>query len=724
MNLSSSKLIVRVCLLYALFGVLWIVVTDRLLLLLVPSLLTFALWQMLKGWLFMAASTGIIFFLLVTTQRWQRMAEMARMETEERLRLLSAALEATVNAVVITDVDGNVEWVNPAFTRLTGYTQAEALGKNPRELASSGMHDRDFYAKLWNTILSGQVWQGEIINRRKDGTLYTEEETITPVWNEAGELAHFIAIKQDISERKRAEAELRESEARYRNLFENNHTVILVVDRIGGTIIDANPAAAAYYGWSREELRQKRIGDINTLTPAEIQAEIDRAHHEGRNYFSFKHRLADGRIRDVEVSSGPITLDGRTLLYSIVVDVTERKRAEAEQRFARQQLRRQERLAAIGQLAAGIAHDFNNIMGVIVLYTELLGRSAGLSSKDHKQLAVIKQQANRAAELIQQILDFSRRAVLELQPLDLLPLLKEEVALLERTLPENIEVSLEFEAGEYVVQADPTRIEQMVMNLALNARDAMPEGGHLRLALDHVQVASPERAPLPEMAAGEWIRLALTDTGEGIEAGIIDHIFEPFFTTKWPGKGAGLGLAQAHGIVGQHGGYITVDSRVGQGTTFTLYLPAMVVDTPVATPDEDAEAPRGQGELILVVEDEPALRRALVDGLKQWQYRVLEAADGEEALAILRKRNAEIDLVVSDVVMPRLGGTGLLEAARRQGWGVPLVFLTGHPLDEEMAALRQGGVVATISKPVSLEQLAQVIARALKVEENGLAVAL
>jgi two-component system, cell cycle sensor histidine kinase and response regulator CckA len=389
----------------------------------------------------------------------------------------------------------------------------------------------------------------------------------------------------------------------------------------------------------------------------------------------------------------------------VLRDVTER-------RLVQQQLQQQERLAAIGQMAAGIAHDFNNLMAVITLYSQLLSHSPGLTERDRERLATINKQANHAVRMIQQILDFSRRSVLERQPLDLHALLDEQIELLRRTLPEHIEIVWYSEEDECLIEADATRIQQAIMNLAVNARDAMPDGGHLTLEIDRLEITGKQQ-PVPEIREGEWIRLTITDSGAGIAAEHLDHLFEPFFTTKTPDKGTGLGLAQVHGIVAQHDGHITVASRPGQGTTFTVYLPALPVEGDAALIPDDTAIPRGQGELILVVEDDATLRTALTDYLQMWGYQTLQAANGEVALQHLQKQN-QVALILSDVVMPRLGGINLFRALRQQGGQIPIILLTGHPLEEEMIAkLRTEGLHAWLPKPPNLIKLAQTIASAL-----------
>jgi CheY-like chemotaxis protein len=327
--------------------------------------------------------------------------------------------------------------------------------------------------------------------------------------------------------------------------------------------------------------------------------------------------------------------------------------------------------------------------------------------------------------LIQQILDFSRRAVLERRPLDLGVLVKEHVGLLRRTLPESIDVGLVLHPvdrgiADYMVLADPTRMQQMVTNLALNARDAMPDGGELRFELEVLKVRPGESPLLPEMEAGDWVMLTVVDTGTGISTDVMPRIFEPFFTTKTP-LGSGLGLAQVHGIVGQHKGRITVDTEVGKGTVFTIYLPAYSPESSAAIlPKGSSSLPLGQGELILVVEDDAAVRQALVESLKDLNYRAAAVADGREALMVLDEAPpedgspaTEIALMLSDVVMPGMGGLALLNAVRERGLNIPVLLMTGHPLERELEGLREQGVIDWLPKPVALDELAHLIARVL-----------
>ena len=376
-------------------------------------------------------------------------------------------------------------------------------------------------------------------------------------------------------------------------------------------------------------------------------------------------------------------------------------------------IRRQDRLAAVGQLAAGIAHDFNNITAVIMLYSELLLKSTNVGSKEQRQLETIRHQAIRAAELTGQVLDFSRQSVMEQKPVDLVPFFKEITKLVARTFPENISVDIVCKRESCMVNADITRLQQVIMNLALNARDAMPDGGELFFKVDGIMVRTDEPPPLADMGVGKWIMMAVSDNGVGMSAEVLSHLFEPFFTTKPPGQGTGLGLAQVYGIVKQHDGHIAVESGSGEGSTFTIYLPALS-DVQLADQLPVAEAlVTGRGETILVVEDDPITRTALAESLDALNYSTLMAENGREALAILDEHREQIALILSDVVMPEMGGMALLQTLKQRGIGVPVVMLTGHPLGEALEGLRAEGLRDWLPKPPTLEKLAQVVAQLL-----------
>ncbi|HOT93298.1 MAG TPA: response regulator [Anaerolineae bacterium] len=505
-------------------------------------------------------------------------------------------------------------------------------------------------------------------------------------------------------------------EARLQMLIANLPVILFAVDSDGiCTLLEGKGLAAL--SLDAGAAPGKPLGDVFPGAP-ELTAYMQQAlqgerlsvtlHLNDRAFEAWYEPLrdADGVIRGVT---------------GVCIDVTERQTLEA-------QMHRQERLAAIGQLAGGIAHDFNNMLSTIIMYAALIQRVKRLPAEALPLSQIIIDESHRAARLIRQILDFSRRSPMAVEPVDLRAFIQETIEILQKTLPENITLSLEIAPGEYVVNADPTRIQQVVMNLAVNARDAMPEGGTLRVSLTRVQAVHPdglaeqnlEAATTPPLTAGEWVRLTVADTGIGMTEDVRAHLFEPFFTTKGP-KGTGLGLAQVYGIVKQHGGEIEVTTEPGRGTTVAVDLP-LYRETP--TPEQPEApaapfAPEGHGETLLLVEDEENVRRAALQGLETLGYRVIAAADGETALSLYEEANAgkDIALVITDLVMPGMNGRELLQRLRRINPQLRAVALTGHVLQEEAEVLRREGLAELVYKPLDLTMLAAVVRRALAQKE-------
>ncbi len=522
--------------------------------------------------------------------------------------------------------------------------------------------------------------------------------------------------------------------------FENIFDAVILTDA-ESRIIDWNPAASRMFGYSREEVLGKspeifhRPADRPYVQQAIIETIREKMRWEGEVHFIRK----DGSEGVLEVIVVPLLDELGAVIGSVGVnrDITERKRAEEEHERLLQQIQQQERLVAVGQLAAGIAHDFNNIMATIVLYTQIMARTPGRPDRDYERLSRIEQQAQHATHLIQQILDFSRRTVLQLEPLDLWPFLQEQVEILRRTLPETIDITIERpsgspEAESYLVQADPTRIQQVIMNLGLNARDAMPNGGKLKLTLTRLHGKAPfaqnlppeaERVssfvektsePAPDSSQGNaWIQVSVQDTGTGMAKETLPHIFEPFFTTKEPGSGTGLGLPQVLGIIKQHGGEIEARSQIGQGSTFTFILPALAHAAPPPLDEQKSGVLYGEGEAILLVEDNEAARGAIQEALQLLNYTVLTAANGREALDILQQPDNAIALILSDVVMPEMGGIALIKALQRQDIETPVVLMTGHPINGELETLRTHRPIRQLMKPLDMDELAEVLSQAL-----------
>lgn|GEM_PF-3600750 len=399
---------------------------------------------------------------------------------------------------------------------------------------------------------------------------------------------------------------------------------------------------------------------------------------------------------------GQATAPGGIVL--VLKDVTEESELQAR-------VHQQERLASVGKLAAGIAHDFNNILSVIIGYSEMLAETS-LSEETRKPVELILESGQKATNLIRQMLDFSRLSASEPEIIDMRTFVLDFSEFIRRTIPEDIEITVNYGSGEYVVKVDPTKMQQVLANLAVNARDAMPEGGKLSFMLSRLSLKSGDKPPLPEMHPGEWITLSVADTGTGVPAAVLPRIFEPFYSTKGVGKGTGLGLSQVYGIVTQHDGFIDVSSGIEVGTTFTIYLPA-VNASKEAPPEAAPEAPKGHGETILLVEDDESVRDLSRSILGALGYKLITASNGTDALEIFRKHKDEIALVITDIVMPEMGGQELSRAIKRIDSSMEIIALSGYPLGDKMEELRAAGIEQCLPKPVQKQTLAIAVKRAL-----------
>lgn len=526
----------------------------------------------------------------------------------------------------------------------------------------------------------------------------------------------YQKVQQELVAREQVEAALRESEAYFHALFDQASDAILI-QGLDDTIIDVNERMCAMLGYTREALLQLTVPDLQAPERRGIRGQViknELARHSSQPFEGVDIRK-DGTRVPIEVTTSPLWVGKRDLALSIVRDITERKEME-------ERLRRQERLAAVGQLAAGIAHDFRNLLTTIILYAQLGIRKPGVSPTLVAHLETIVGEARKATALVQQILDFSSRSLIERQSLDLAAFTGEVFAILRRTIPENIHITLEVGPGKFIVEADPGRIQQVLTNLALNARDAMPAGGLLRIGLERLYLRPGSPPPLPEMARlvenveerapnPAWICLSIADTGIGMTDTVRAHLFEPFFTTKETGKGTGLGLAQVYGIVRQHEGYVGVETELGKGTTFRIYLPASALQAEEAA-EEIVTAPLGHGEMILLVEDNTKLREAGSSMLAELGYRVLTATNGREALTVFRAA-PEIALVITDLVMPEMGGEALLHELKRLASTCKVLAITGYTMQVGVRALKASGFFDVVHKPFDTDTLAHVIQRAL-----------
>jgi two-component system cell cycle sensor histidine kinase/response regulator CckA len=508
--------------------------------------------------------------------------EMAfyKQKMEYELRLKSQALSAAANSVVITDQDGNIEWANNAFSLCSGYPLTEAIGKKPGELLKSGQHPPEFYREMWQTISSGEVWNGEIINKRKDGTLNHERMTITPLHAPSGTITHYIAIKQDITQEKSLEA-----------------------------------------------------------------------------------------------------------LYL-----------------------RSQRLESIGTLAGGVAHDLNNILAPILMSSDLL-LGEEIDPDQRRLLQLIQDSAKRGADVVRQVLAFARGEDGTRSEVQLRHLILDRCKISRETFPRNIEIVDDVPRDLWPVSADPTQIHQVLMNLMLNARDAMPEGGTLLLAGRNIEISSKQLHPGSRLKPGPCVQITVSDTGTGISSGHLDKIFDPFFTTKPSGKGSGLGLSSAMGIVNSHRGALFVESTPGRGSTFTVCLPASGVQCSLPPRKELPSMPSGNDETILVVDDEESVRWMIRSTLKSLGYQVELAQNGQEALEKIHEREADpYRLVLLDLMMPVMDGLTLIASLHESHPDLPLLLMSGmlpDTLDSSRPELKS---LPFLQKPFSIEDLAESVA--------------
>jgi PAS domain S-box-containing protein len=498
------------------------------------------------------------------------------------------------------------------------------------------------------------------------------------------------------------------SEKQFRHFAQTTTDAILLLNA-SGRIIFVNHATENILGLTAEQLLAQPLSDFLLKPDFDRQlSEIDRILalqneiqvHELEGLA--KHQ-AEGEI-PIRLAYSAWTSGPDKFVCVILRDLTEQIETQKWLVF-------QERLGTLGSLVAGVAHDFNNALMPIILNAQIALRETELSQSIRDSLEIVLRQAKHAGELSKQLLSFSTESQDSLQPTNMKQIFKEIEKLLERTLPENISLRFEARPGTYYLLGDPNRLEQAFMNLAINARDAMPEGGRLHMRLSRQEFSPKDKLPFPSMQPGDWIRLDITDTGHGILAEDIPHIFEPFYTTKEEGEGYGLGLAQTYNIIKQHQGFIDVVSRLGRGTTFRLYFPPLEGEEPIDLSETSLETIMGEGQTILVVEDDPQSLQVISEALEHLQYQVVPVSNGVQAVQAYQ--DEEIDLVLSDMVMPDMDGLQLHRRLSKDDPKVRLVIISGYSLDEVSSELLESGVLGLLKKPVTISTLAGTIFKAL-----------
>ncbi len=613
----------------------------------------------------------------------------AREEAEARYREL---FERVPVALYRTAPDGRVLEANPALVAMLGFPDREALLQ--ADVRSLYANPEEWEQRLARVEEQGLMHRAEILLRRRDGRAIWARDLIRVVRDEDGRVLCYEGAMEDITEEKARTLEVLA-------ILETVPEGVLLLDG-DGRIRQANPAARELL----PALTEAREGEIlRRLGPYSLKHLLT-VPKEGRWH---EVRLEGPKPRFFEVTAEPLWGMGEGAGWVLVL------REVTREREARQQEEARERLAAIGQLAAGIAHDFNNILTGIIGFAELLTRRQDIPEDAQRMLQSISAQGQRAAQLVRQILDFSRKSVSQQRPLDLVPFMEEVLTLLRRTIPESIHIVYSPPAGHVWVMGDPVQLQQALMNLVVNARDAMLNRGTLTLGLEVVDLKPGDAPAVPEMGPGRWVALSVKDTGCGMPSDFIPHIFEPFFTTKPFHEGAGLGLSQVYGIVKQHRGHIQVESEVGKGSTFTLYFPLHIPEEkPAAQKEKEAIPPvEGKGQLILFVEDNQVVREVGRRMLEDLGYEVVTAPSGQWALELYERLAPRVALVISDMVMPGMSGKDLLQYMRELNPKVKVLLMSGYPRGYDAPNLSTPGVVGWLPKPFDRDSLGRAVEQAI-----------
>ena len=623
----------------------------------------------------------------------------------QKLRELERAIEQASEGIATADVEGKFVFVNRAWARMHGYQIAELIAKPVSMLNSAA--DRKEPPQVWEKIMKDGFWRGELQRIRKDGSSFPAIMTSSLVKDDKGMPVGVIGTCQDISERIRAEEILRESEERYRTLFETAQDGIFLTDE-SGRFADVNRAACKSLGYTKEELLKLSNNEIDADPRGYEAFKKVRDGLVEQITFEVNQKRKDGALVSVEITGGFCIAGGQRMSLAIARDTTERKHLE-------EQLRQSQKMEAVGTLAGGMAHDFNNILSVIQGNADLALTSI---EKDHSlniYLDEINRSAGRAANLTRQLLLFSRRQPMDMLPLNLTSLTQNLGKMLDRLIGEDISLNLDLEPETWSIEGDAGTIEQVIMNLVVNARDAMPEGGEINIRAGNVHVDQEYCKAYPYAQPGKFVHLSIRDNGKGMDQTAIDRIFEPFFTTKEAGKGTGLGLSVVYGIIKEHKGWIDVESSPGNGAIFHVYLPAVSMkleEKEKAT--VFSEISGGRGERILVVEDDKALSEIAANMLSEKAYTVFVAGNVQEALHLFQKEGGKFDLIFCDVVLPDGTGPKLVEKLLETRPGAGVLFTSGY-VDEKSAwrAIKEAGY-PYLQKPYSLSDLLIAVKDALK----------
>jgi PAS domain S-box-containing protein len=635
-------------------------------------------------------------------------------------------LEAVPDAIVAVEPDGTIVQINSQTEALFGYQRSELIGQRievlvPESVRRAHRDHREAFAQAPKIRRMGADL--DLKGRRRDGSEFDVEISLSPVATGNGTLV--LSAIRDISDRKRIEEALRranqeldrktaqeigEYRARMASIVDSSEDAIIGKD-LDGTITAWNRGAEKMYGYSPEEVIGKNIALLTSKEhPDEISHILARIRRGERfDHYESVRISKDGRRLDVSISISPIREPGGTIVgaSAIARDITDQKRAEGH-------LRQVQKMEAVGRLAGGVAHDFNNILGIVTACTELLRERVGAAGDIQQYIANIRKAVDRGTSITRQLLAFTRKSTVQPQLLDLNTRLHDAIKLIHPLMGDDVEIVITARCPAAIVEIDPGYLDQIVLNLAVNARDAMPRGGKLILETSLVEGDAVFAEQHQPMTPGPYVMLAVSDTGVGMDSSVLPRIFEPFFTTKEVGKGTGLGLSTVYGIVQQSGGHIWVYSEPGRGSTFKVYLPNAEAKLGPAS-ERTAEIPvvRRDGTTILLVEDDEIMLRLTRQLLVENGYFVLDAKDGKTALGILSSHPGSVHLVLTDVVMRGMSGPELVAQVVTSHPGVKAVFMSGYTGELIAQHGHQQNGIPLLEKPFSRAALLKVLDEAL-----------
>jgi PAS domain S-box-containing protein len=642
-------------------------------------------------------------------EQWKRFRETQ--SAEGRYRLLVEGI--TDYAIYLLDSDGMVTSWNRGAERFKGYSESEIVGQHFSRFYTEEDKAIDLPRTALRTAREEGRFEQEGWRVRKDGTRFWAHVVIDPIRDFEGNLVGYAKITRDLSERRRAEEQLRESQEQLRLLVQGVTDYALYMLDLNGRVSSWNAGAERIKGYTRDEILGHHFSRFYTEEEREAgvpSKALQQAAAEGRWETEGWRLRKDGSRFWAHVVVDAIRNDAGELIgfAKITRDVTDRKNAERELAQAREALFQSQKMEAVGQLTGGVAHDFNNLLTVIIGGLDTIARSKPTdTARIRRALEMSRHAADRAAGLTSRLLAFSRKQPLEPTPSDLNTLVRNMADLLHRTLGEQIELESVLSPRLWTVEIDQNQLESTILNLAVNARDAMPSGGKLTIETQNTFLDESYAATDAEVRPGQYVVISISDTGSGMSKSTLARAFEPFFTTKEAGRGTGLGLSMVYGFVKQSGGHVTIYSEEGEGTTVKLYFPRH--RSSEATPDEEGNEPEypsaSEDEVVLVVEDNPEVRAFSVMSLSELGYRVLQAADAEAALSILRSDH-HVDLLFTDVVLPGRTGRVLADESAIARPGLKVLFTTGYSRNAIVHHGRLDAGVRLLQKPFTFDQLA------------------